>query len=231
DSPVKVRAFRVELGEGDAAIRAVPGVDEAAAFPVRDRTGRVTGLVAAAKSDGVSEGDVLAAIGEVLPRYAVPRTVRVLPELPIGVTGKLDRKALERQLSEPTPRPGPVDVRPTSAEGYERIVAETWSSVLGVDLAVDADGNFFDVGGNSALLGSVFARLLQAFPDAGLQLVEMYRYPTIPALAARLRAGSSAARGTPVPPQSTGTGPARPGANRRAPLSAADRRRLARRVK
>lgn len=236
DGQVKVRGFRLELGEVEAAIRAVPGVEEAAVFPVRDRSARVTGLIAAAKSAAadVSEAVVVEEIAKVLPWYAVPHTVAVLPELPLGVSGKVDRKALERRLLDlaPVPRPGTSGGRPSSPGGsHERVVAEAWSSVLGVDAAIDVDSNFFDVGGNSALLGSVFARLRQAFPEADLQLVDMYRYPTIAALAARLGAGAPAAHGSPAPPRSATGGSARPGGKRRAPLSAADRRRLARRAK
>lgn len=215
DSQVKVRGFRVELGEIEAAMRAVPGVDEAAVFPIRDASARVTGLTAAVKSTaaGVSEAAVVAAISGVLPYYAVPHTVRIVPELPIGISGKLDRKALERQLSEPVPVPRPVMAAGT---GYERIVADAWSSVLGTD--VDADAKFFEVGGNSVLLGSVFARLREAFPDADLHLVDMYRHPTIAAMAERLRAGS--------PTQHEVTTPSSSGR-----LGAAERRRLARRAR
>jgi amino acid adenylation domain-containing protein len=222
DGQVKVRGFRVELGEIEAVIRAVPGVEEAAVFPVRDRTARVTGLIAAAKSAaaGVTEAAIVAWIGQVLPWYAVPATVRVLPELPLAVSGKLDRKALERRLLELAPvlNPGTVHSRQAD-QSYEQIVAETWSSVLAVDKAFAADEGFFDAGGNSALLGSVLARLTTAFPEANLQLIDLYRHSTISAMAARLRA--------PVPPQPPAGSRARPGG----PLSAADRRRLARRAK
>ncbi|MFC4959690.1 non-ribosomal peptide synthetase [Streptomyces mauvecolor] len=217
DSQVKVRGYRVELGEIEAAIRAVPGVEEAAVFPVRDGTGRVTGLTAAAKSaaHGVTGATVRAGIGGRLPSYAVPGTVRILRELPLGVTGKLDRKALERQLTEPPAR--------TAASGsHEHVIAETWGAVLGAEVALDADGNFFDLGGNSVQLGSVLTRLRESFPEAKLQLVEMYRYPTVIALAERIRSGPPSAR--------KAHGLPRPAGNRRTPLSAADRRRLARRT-
>lgn len=232
DSQVKVRGFRVELGEIEAAIRAVPGVDEAAVFPVRDRGGAVIGLTAAAKSarTDLSEKDILAEIGQVLPWYAVPGTVRILPEMPISVSGKLDRKTLERRLAEfaPVSRDRPANGHPDRlpAGDLERIVAEIWGEVLGVGPDIDANARFFDLGGNSALLGSVFARLLQAFPEAHLQLVDLYRYPTISQLAAYLGAGTPYARrqGAPSLPSAAGSGAARP-----ARLSAADRRRLARR--
>ncbi|MEV6806384.1 amino acid adenylation domain-containing protein [Streptomyces sp. NPDC051132] len=237
DSQVKVRGFRVELGEIEAAIRAVPGVEEAAVFPVRDPSARVVGLTAAAKSTaaGVHESAVLAEIGKVLPSYAVPQTVRILPELPLGVTGKLDRKALERQLADlvPVPRPDASPERSSRSSGgrHEDLVAAAWSAVLGEDVPADADRNFFDFGGNSALLGQVLTRLRAEFPEANLQLVEMYRYPTVPALAERLRTQPPAAHAAPVPPQSPAGGSVRQDESRRTRLSAADRRRLARRTK
>jgi hypothetical protein len=243
DSQVKVRGFRVELGEVEAAIRAVPGVDEAAVFPVRDPSARVTGLTAAVKSTaaGISEAVVIEEIARVLPSYAIPHTVTILPELPIGVTGKLDRKALERRLTERAPAaslapPREADGGPARSLGarHERIVAEAWSSVLGEDVSADTDRNFFDLGGNSALLGQVLTRLREQFPEANLQLVEMYRYPTVPAMAARLRTGSPAAHAehaAPVPPQPPAGGSLRTDESRRTRLSAADRRRLARRTK
>lgn len=222
DGQVKVRGFRVELGEIEAAIRAVPGVEEAAVFPVQDRATRVTGLIAVAKSAeaGVTEAAVVARIGRVLPWYAVPDTVRVLPALPLAVSGKVDRKALERRLRElaPVPSPGTAPSRPAD-QSHEQVIAGIWSSVLGLDKTFAEDERFFDAGGNSALLGSVLTRLLTAFPEANLQLIDLYRHPTISAMAARLRA--------PVPPRPPAGGRARPGA----PLSAADRRRLARRAK
>jgi amino acid adenylation domain-containing protein len=227
DSQVKVRGFRVELGEIEAAIRAIPGVDEAVVFPVRGPGGRVTGLTAAAKSTaaGLTEAAIFAGIGEVLPRYAIPQAVRILPELPIGLTGKIDRKALERQLVDVDPEPRQEPAAGRRFDGRERIVAGMWSSALGVDMSGETDRTFFDAGGNSVLLGSVFARLRAEFPEADLHLVDMYRYPTISAMAARLGAGGA-------PPESSDSGSRPgPGENRRTPLSAAERRRLARRAK
>ncbi|TMR06543.1 amino acid adenylation domain-containing protein [Actinomadura soli] len=234
DGQVKVRGFRVELGEIEAAIRAVPGIEEAAVFPVRDPSARVTGLTAVVKSASaaVSEAGVIAEISKVLPPYAVPNTVKVLPELPIGVTGKLDRKTLEHQLAAmaPAARLKKADEDPAGrpAGSYERIVAETWSSVLGE--AIDTDGNFFDLGGNSILLGSVHTRLRGRFPEANLQMVEMYRYPTIATLAARLRTGPPTAHGAPARPQPPVGGSVQPDRRRRVPPNTADRRRLARRA-
>ncbi|MER5888001.1 non-ribosomal peptide synthetase [Streptomyces sp. NPDC001941] len=233
DSQVKVRGFRIELGEVEAALRAVDGIEEAAVFPRRDDTGRVTGLVAAAADPhgSVRERDALEQAARTLPGYAVPDRLHLLPRLPLGLTGKLDRKALEARLLAPaataatpparTGAPGPEPLPPALPEALPEAVAAVWSEVLDERVAADTRQNFFDLGGNSLLLGRVFTRLTERFPEAGLGLVELYRYPTVPALAGRL-AGAVPAPRAPRAPQPV-PGGARP--------SAAERRRLARRTR
>ena len=233
DSQVKVRGFRIELGEIEAAIRAVPGVDEAVVLPIRSDSGAVTGLIAAVLSADaeVTEDVVTARLAEVLPWYALPHPVKMLSELPIGVTGKVDRKALERRflrsMPEPPARPTGGSVPPRSPESLARIVTEVWTSVLGAERPLGTEEAFFDVGGNSALLGSVFTRLRDAFPHADLRLVDMYRYPTISGLSLRLGSGLPTGQEPPVATPE----PVRQVEDRHAVLSAADRRRLARGAK
>lgn len=260
DGQVKVRGYRVELGEVEAALRAVPGVAEAVVVPVRGTGGAVTGLRAAVMADAtqqaeprvarsaVSESAVLAAIERVLPWYAVPQTLKLMPDLPIGLTGKVDRQEVERRLARLAPvaaadvtaadgagiaaRPGTGSPGAGAPPGVARFVAAIWQEVLGLDTPAAGDQTFFDLGGDSALLGAAFARLHAAFPEAGLQLVDMYRYPTVPVLAARLAAGQA---GREAPAGPGGPGAPRPAtatssrSDGTAPLSAAQRRRLARR--
>jgi amino acid adenylation domain-containing protein len=220
DSQVKVRGYRIELGEVEAAISDVPGVEEASVFPVRDRTGRVTGLIAAAKadSDEVSEAAILERIGHRLPGYAVPQQVRLLSDLPLAISGKVDRKSLERRLLASTPAEPRSAVR--AGGSRQQVVTEVWREVLGPDRKFSAVDRFFDVGGDSALLGSVFARLAEAYPEANLKLVDLYRHPTVSAMAARL--GAPASSSPPAADQAQRAAP---------PTSAAERRRLARQAK
>ncbi|WP_345643107.1 non-ribosomal peptide synthetase [Streptomyces tremellae] len=226
DSQVKVRGFRIELGEVEAALRAVDGIEEAAVFPQRDDTGRVTGLVAAAADPhgAVRERDALKQAAGTLPGYAVPGRLHLLPRLPLGLTGKLDRKALEGWLLTQASRAAATSPARTNGplpppEALPEAVAGVWSEVLDEPVAADTERNFFDLGGNSLLLGRVFTRLTERFPEAGLGLVELYRYPTVPELARRL-AGTA-----PAPRSLRATHPAPGGAQ----PSAAERRRLARR--
>lgn len=225
DGQVKVRGFRIEAGEVEAAIRAVPGVEEAVVLPIRGEGATVTGLTAVVKAapGDVTEAGIIDEVSAVLPWYAVPRAVKIVANLPLSLTGKVDRKALEQQLV-PVAEPQ-VPVRHLRGGNVERIVAGIWGEVLDADRAIDAEAGFFEIGGDSARLVAVYTRLRDAFPAAELRLVDMYRTPTIAGLAARVSAGPSVT----VEPATASSADVAP--EHAARRSAADRRRLARRVK
>ncbi|MGX4657935.1 non-ribosomal peptide synthetase [Micromonospora sp. SCSIO 07396] len=217
DGQVKVRGYRIELGEIEATIRAMAEVGEAVVLPVRDDAGRVSGLVAAVKpaAPGLTADTVRTRLGESLPWYAVPHLVRIMSALPLAVSGKVDRRAVERLLAGSGPGAAHAG---REGRSYEQIVADAWATVLGTDRSFATDERFFDVGGNSAQLGSVFTQLVNAVPEADLRLIDLYRHPTVAAMAARLR--------TPAPTPHRAGGWVRPGGA----SSAAERRRLARRA-
>ena len=73
----------------------------------------------------------------------------------------------------------------------ERRIAEVWREVLQVE-RVGVDDSFFDLGGHSLLLARVHTRLREAFPGLDLALVDLFRYPTVGALADRLSAAGEA---------------------------------------
>lgn len=95
DSQVKVRGFRVELGEVEQAARRLPGVDEAAAVTCGDPRDPVLALALrmAAPVDGRTIARLLA---DELPDYMLPSKIHTAGYLPIGPTGKVDRRALSR---------------------------------------------------------------------------------------------------------------------------------------
>lgn len=105
DFQVQIRGNRVELGEIEATLTRLPAVTAAAAVVVPRAGDHV--LMAAVVLDG-PEGDfdpgaALAFVAAELPSYMVPRSVRVLPELPLTQNGKVDRDALTRRLTAPRP--------------------------------------------------------------------------------------------------------------------------------
>ncbi|RMI40629.1 amino acid adenylation domain-containing protein [Streptomyces triticirhizae] len=102
DHQLKIRGYRVELGEIESVLRQRPGVTEAVVLAVRGPDGEL-GLEAVVCADvPLDTGPLLAAVGERLPRYMVPRGVAVRDELPLNANGKVDRAALTASLTGAT---------------------------------------------------------------------------------------------------------------------------------
>jgi hypothetical protein len=110
----------------------------------------------------------------------VPSALIVLPELPLNANGKVDRSRL------PPPASGPV-LAP--ANQTEQALADIWRRVLGV-AEISRDANFFDLGGTSLQLIEAHAEIQRSLtPNVGL--MDLFRDPSIGALAARLSHGIS----------------------------------------
>ncbi|MER7839433.1 amino acid adenylation domain-containing protein [Streptomyces sp. NPDC096040] len=101
DQQVKVRGFRVELGEIETALRQGPGVADAVVVAVPGPGGE-TLLAAACTGDGVDPARLLAALRDRLPAYMVPDSVTPLTSFPLNANGKTDRGALRRSLAPHT---------------------------------------------------------------------------------------------------------------------------------
>ncbi len=99
DSQVKVRGYRVELGEIEAALREAAGVDDAVALDwPRSDSGGAEGIVGFITGQDRDDKAILRAVAGQLPRYMVPAQLRVLEAFPLNVNGKIDRKALRASL-------------------------------------------------------------------------------------------------------------------------------------
>lgn len=96
DEQVKVRGYRVELAEVDAALARQPGVAQAAtALRAANGTGgRLIGYVTATRGITLNPSAIRAGVAEQLPAFMVPDVIEVLPALPLNANGKLDRRAL-----------------------------------------------------------------------------------------------------------------------------------------
>jgi acyl carrier protein len=156
DAQVKVRGFRVELGEIEQAVLAHPGVREAVCI-VREDTPGDRRLVAYMVSDGdaPSAGELRSLLSRVLPDYMIPSAYVDLEQLPLTPNRKVDRKAL----------PAPDGSRPDIGRDYtppatptEQAIAQIWQDLLAVE-AAGRDDNFFDLGGHSLLAVECVARM------------------------------------------------------------------------
>jgi len=172
DDQVKVRGFRVELGDVEAALRAHASIAQAAV--VCDRRDDAARLVAyaVARADGAVDTAALRAwLGARLPDYMVPAAIVLLDRLPLTANGKIDRAALpdpdeaaagERAFVEPR--------TPTEAR-----ICAIWSDVMKLP-RVGATDDFLELGGHSIVairvLGKISAQLgvrlpLKALFDTG----------------------------------------------------------------
>ncbi|PIE25754.1 MAG: hypothetical protein CSA58_12630 [Micrococcales bacterium] len=168
DHQVKLRGFRIELGEIEAALADQPGVGEAVAI-VRDSR-----LVAYVGGDSLDEDAITQALKERLPAHMVPSALVVLDALPLTPNGKIDRAAL------PEPDRGPTEEHVAPGTATERVLAQVWSEVLGLD-AVGVHDNFFALGGDSILSIQAVGRARELGVSVTPRL--LFDHPTIAQLA------------------------------------------------
>jgi len=198
DQQVKVRGYRVELGEISATLLDDPRVSEALVRWLPTAAGNQ--LVAYAVVAG-NEWDASAArqfLEQRLPDYMVPQLYIQLDEFPLTANGKVDVQALPSPAQD-TPQSTTMEKLPRSEA--ERAVWRAWAEVLGRQ-SLRVDENFFDAGGDSLRLIDVMNRLNQA-QALQLSVSEMLSYPTIESLAAHLEGTQKINASQPPPSQAS----------------------------
>ncbi|HST62418.1 MAG TPA: amino acid adenylation domain-containing protein, partial [Longimicrobium sp.] len=196
DQQVKVRGYRVEPGEIEAALRAHPAVRDAAVAALPDAAGlRLAGYVAA-DADPELPAILRAHLRGLLPEYMVPATLTVLDALPINsASGKVDRKA----LPAPEAAEGAEWVAPST--DTERELAPLWQALLSAERVGAAD-DFFTLGGHSLLAAQLLSRIREAF-GVELPLRAVFESSTLDGMARRIDAlrgddSNAAAEGIPL---------------------------------
>jgi len=173
DNQIKIRGYRVELGEVEAALAALPGI--AAAVAVL-RGERLVGYL-----QGTANADTATlrmALADTLPDYMIPSQFVWLEKLPLQDHGKVDRHALPdpgaiQSTSEYVPPEGPL----------ETALVTIWRQVLGLEQVGVLD-DFFDLGGHSLQATQVVARLRRAVTlQRPISVMDLFRHRTIRALA------------------------------------------------
>jgi hypothetical protein len=183
DFQVKLRGFRIEPGEIEAALGALPEVRQAV-VTVHEHTASDKRLVAYMVAEGGGAPhptDLRRALAETLPDYMIPSAYVFLEAFPLTPNGKVDRSALP--APESSARGTATEfVEPTS--DLERQIATAWRDVLRVD-RVGKHDNFFDLGGNSLLVLQVHSRV-KGLLERELPVVKLFEHPTVASLAAFL---------------------------------------------
>ena len=186
DGQVKLRGFRIEPGEIEAALLRLPEVSKAAVMIRPDQYGepRLVAYVETAEEPALA--DVRRYLGAWLPEYMLPSLLVALPVFPLTPSGKIDRNA----LPVPAARQRTLEARTEYLTPVEEIIADTFQEVLG-GATVGGDDNFFDLGGDSLLAVGVILRL-ETLLGQPISPGAMFHGPTPKLLAAlRVAAGSS----------------------------------------
>jgi len=181
DHQVKVRGFRIELEEIEAALEAHPAVERGVVTTHGEEGDkRLVAYLVPRGGDAaaLSVTDLRESLARSLPDYMVPSAWVVLDALPLTPNGKVDRRAL----------PAPGGGRPARGGAYvaprtalEEVVAGIWAEVLGVE-RVGVEDNFFALGGHSLLATRVLSRLGETL-EIEVPLRRLFEAPTVAGLA------------------------------------------------
>jgi amino acid adenylation domain-containing protein len=186
DHQLKIRGYRVEPGEIEAALVRHPAIREAAVVPASDGAGDpqlVAYFVAASELELDELREFLA---QSLPEYMVPVRWVPISAFPLTASGKIDRLALPDPDSVQTKRR--VEFIAPRDE-LETEIAAIWSALLGVE-EVGVLDDFFALGGHSLLATQAIMRIRRLYGD--VPLGALFNSPTVEALADVIRARTSA---------------------------------------
>ncbi len=209
DDQVKVRGFRVELGEIESALDGLPGIKDRVVIARADGPGEkqlacyVVPADARDAQDPERQERLTATMRDHLrhrlPEHMVPTAFVVLDAFPLSPNGKVDKRAL------PIPRYRTRTLRVDHVaprDVVERKLAEIWSDLLGVE-RIGVHDNFFELGGHSLIGIQLLARVEDEF-DRHLSLKDLFQAPSIGEFADLLREGRAVEQWknlTPVQPE------------------------------
>jgi len=199
DFQVKLRGYRVELGEIEAQLIQHPDIKDAVVIAREDFGDKYLAAYLLPADDKKPDVEALRqSLRQKLPDYMVPSAFTIMDSFPVTPSGKVNRRALPVPESVQT---GDKYVAPVTPE--EELIANIWSDVLHKD-KIGIHDSFFDLGGHSLLATQVISRLQSAF-EMTIPLKYLFEYPTIAELARQitiLQKQGSAAEAPPLVPVS-----------------------------
>ncbi|MFF4925295.1 amino acid adenylation domain-containing protein [Kitasatospora sp. NPDC001261] len=183
DRQIKIRGYRVELGEIEAALAAHPGVRTAAVVLHGTATAgdQLVGYVVPEGGSAPHARELQEHLGGLLPSFMVPSAFVTLEAMPLSVNGKVDHRALPA-VDEALWADGGQEAGDEPQGEFETLIAGVWSEVLGRPRISPTD-NFFSLGGHSLIALRVIGRLKKQF-GITVSTKEVYQHPELRGLAA-----------------------------------------------
>lgn len=217
DFQVKLRGYRVELGEIEAVIDGFAGVQQSVVVAREDTPG-VVQLVGYLLTDAAIDQTALRAhMAKALPDYMVPRHFVTLDAFPLTPNKKVDRNALPApqigRAAKVVATASPVSNASAAVLGSEveitTAIAAIWSRILGVPEISPTD-SFFDLGGHSLLAVQAHREIRNDLGVAKLSITDIFRAPSLEAFAAivtKKSRGGLAAKPAPTPAEPASASP------------------------
>ncbi|HEY2161539.1 MAG TPA: amino acid adenylation domain-containing protein, partial [Solirubrobacteraceae bacterium] len=153
DAQLKIRGFRVEPGEIEAALRGHPGIREALVLAQEDAGEKRLVAYLISENGAIAPEDLRTLLSRSLPSYMVPSAFAFLDEFPLSPNGKVDRTRLAG-----TPVGGEARELTAPRTETEHRLAAIWSAVLAVD-EIGVHDSFFDLGGHSLMAVRLFSEI------------------------------------------------------------------------
>ena len=179
DHQVKIRGFRIELGEIENSIRSFNGIKDCV-VTVHKYSEDVVRIIAYIVSDNHFKTDDLKNhLGKFLPDYMIPNLFVNIEKIPLTPNGKADVKSLP--IPEQVVKKDQSTTNNIEADIIEEELLKLWKELLGIE-NIGLSDNFFDLGGNSLLMGRLQMRVNQSFNES-ISIVDLFQYPTVSALA------------------------------------------------
>jgi myxalamid-type nonribosomal peptide synthetase MxaA len=189
DDQVKVRGYRVELGEVELALCRHPSIVEAAVALVKDQDfgERLVAYIICAEGVDMKTGAINQFLKDLLPPYMVPSVYVPLPSLPRNSNGKLIRKALPKpsvEAIQQSPQAAPqTDLQIEVHQEFVKVLASDTAASGIADVGLYDD--FFELGGTSVMLARLAPRLAHRF-NIDLPVQELFETPTVAGVSAMI---------------------------------------------
>ena len=180
DDRVKIRNFRVDIGEIEAKLSEHPGVKIAIVTAKENSPGeiRLVAYVVARNQPAPTVTELREFLEPTLPPYMIPSLFVALAEMPTTATGKINRRALP-EPDKSRPHLATPFVHPTT--DIQQKLTAVWQEVLALD-KIGVQDNFFELGGHSLAASRIIARIVKTF-DLDLPLKALFESPTVAEMA------------------------------------------------
>lgn len=149
DNQVKLRGQRIELGEIENQLKRIEGIEEVVALIKKESENEYLVAFYTQSINSIEESLIRKKLKKELPSYMIPTVLVSLPEFPLNVNGKVDRKKLSSKKIDKLNERLPLVKACVSP--YQKIIRDVWEDLLNHNQFSD-DNDFFDVGGHSFLV-------------------------------------------------------------------------------